>query len=116
MDLLEVLGDIVIAQNMLKENEAADVPDEVDHPLDVNYKKLGNNIKLLDKKSDTYKIIETYTYNTMGMRKVKILVCCSFSFYLISKDVWEIDRNGEFERFSKVKHLGNRKLLWHGTS
>lgn len=84
MDLLEVLGDIALAQNMLKEEDGKEVPDEVPHIMDQNFKKLNNGLKLVDKNSKEFKIIETYTYNTMGYRKVKIIVSKQ-TFFLKTK-------------------------------
>jgi len=103
MQMLEVLGDIVTAQSMLKEAEARDV-EEIEHPLDTKYKALKNDLKLLDKKSKEFKIIETYFENTKVQGShLKIL------------DVWALDREGEKKRADKHKEVGNRKLLWHGT-
>lgn len=60
MDLLTVLGDIEFAQSLLEKNEEQIKEEiEVEHPLDVNYKKLNNNIQPLDKNSDEFKTIET---------------------------------------------------------
>jgi len=103
MDLLEVLGDIVIAQNLLK-SEANGDSDEVDHPLDVQFKKLRNKLKPLDHSSEEFKIISTYTKNTQGYFNLQIL------------DIFELEREGDMERFTEHKDLGNRKLLWHGTN
>jgi len=103
MNMLEVLGDIVIAQQMLKEAEGKGV-EEVDNPLDVNYKKIGNDMKVLGKNSKEFKIIETYFDNTKVQgSKLKLL------------EVWALDRSGEKKRVEKHKNVSNRKLLWHGT-
>jgi len=105
LDLLEILGDIVIAQNMLNQDKGEDEEhEEVDHPFDINYKKLKNNLVPISRDSHEWKWIETYTHNTMGYRKVELL------------DIFEVDREGEMARFSAHKNLTNRKLLWHGTN
>jgi len=104
LDLLEVLGDIVVAQNLLKEGEGEEDLEVVAHPLDVNYNKLNNEIELVEKDSDEWKWIKTYTNNTMGMRKVELM------------EAWRVNRDGELERFKQHKALKNRKLLWHGTN
>jgi len=103
MNMLEVLGDIVIAQNMLKQTEARGT-EEVDHPLDVNYKKLGNTLELVDKNSKEFKIIQKYFENTKTQGSAAKLL-----------EVWTLDRNGEKKRADKFKDVTNRKLLWHGT-
>ncbi len=103
-DLLETLGDIVVAQNIIKVNEGEQGnSDEVPHPLDVSYRSLKNKLTPVAKGSDEWKWIETYTKNTEGHRKVEIL------------DAFRMDREGELERFNKNKTMKNRKLLWHGT-
>jgi len=103
LDLLEVLGDIVIAQNMLNQEEGEEL-DVIDHPLDVNYKKLKNTIVPLSRDSEEWKWIETYAYNTMGYRKIEVM------------DIFEVDRSGELDRFTAHKKITNRRLLWHGTN
>lgn len=52
--MLEVLGDIVIAQSMLKDVDAGN-SEEVDHPLDANYKKIGNELTTLNRNSKVKK-------------------------------------------------------------
>jgi poly [ADP-ribose] polymerase len=80
---------------------------------------------LVDKKSDEFNIIQTYTDNTGGYRSNTIL------------EVWRVERDDEVELFFKIKKglklisikkikkekrfadhdkLENRKLLWHGTN
>jgi poly [ADP-ribose] polymerase 2/3/4 len=104
-DMLDALGDVVKAQDLLKkgaqdEGEVEEVP----HPIDVNYNNLNNDLTPLDKGSDEWDMIERYTNKTMGYRKVKVM------------DIFEVDREGEDKRFQKFKKLDNRKLLWHGTN
>jgi len=57
MDLLEVLGDIEMAQELIKKGGDDDAG-EVDHPLDINYKKLNNPLKPLDRNSKEWKHIQ----------------------------------------------------------
>lgn len=110
MDMLIVLGDIVVAQDLQKEKEnkekAAAV---VDHPLDANYKTLKAKLTPVNSKDKAYKMIETYLKKTGG------------HYYYSSKmvditGIWEIDREGEGERFAAHDDLKNRRLLWHGTN
>jgi poly [ADP-ribose] polymerase 2/3/4 len=107
VDLLNVLSDIEIAQGM-KENsdkvtntQEEDI-EEIDHPHDVNYQQLCNNVQPLNPKSEEYSIIEKYIHATSPHLKIKHL--------------YTIDRQGEKERFDEHSHLSNRKLLWHGTN
>jgi poly [ADP-ribose] polymerase len=103
MDLLEVLGDIEIAQGLLKEAES-DHEKEIEHPLDINFKKLKNDLGYLEKNTKEYKMIEQYLKSTgPSYRKLELL------------EAFTLDRHGEKQRFSKNKNLKHRKLLWHGT-
>jgi poly [ADP-ribose] polymerase len=74
------------------------------HPYDANYGMLKCTLTLLDKKSQEFKYIETYTNQTQGWHKVEIL------------NVWKVEREDEVKRFKMFDSLSNRKLLWHGTS
>uniref|UniRef100_A0A0B7A0B7 Poly [ADP-ribose] polymerase n=1 Tax=Arion vulgaris TaxID=1028688 RepID=A0A0B7A0B7_9EUPU len=108
-DMLAVLGDIEMAQSIQKDREKASADTKsktVPHSLDINYGLLNCKMKLLDKKSSEYKIIEQYFLATEGTsyRKQKL------------RDVWEMDRSGENSRFVTNKGIDYRKLLWHGTS
>jgi poly [ADP-ribose] polymerase len=104
MDLLEILGDIELAQRVQNEGED-DEDDEIDHPLDINYKKLNNTLTPVEKDSEEWEYIEKYVAATKpGGFKGQIL------------DIFTLDRKGEKERFKKYKHLDNRRLLWHGTN
>lgn len=107
-DMLTVLGDIELAQSMQekkKEPEKEVDPSKPPHPYDVNYELLKCKLTLVDKNSDEFKIIKTYTTNTAcSWRPVEIL------------DVWRVERENEEIRFGVYKGIENRKLLWHGTN
>jgi poly [ADP-ribose] polymerase len=78
---------------------------DLPHELDRNYAALKNELRLLDKKSDEFKILDKYMKTTSaGWFKGSIL------------EVWCLDREGEKDRMDKFSHLTNRKLLWHGTN
>jgi len=105
-DLLEVLGDIEVAQKMLsaEQDKSKNQPDSVPHPLDVAYEKLNNTLELVPKNSAEFKMISTYLNETKSSySKLEII------------DVFKLNRQAEFERFKQHKSLKNRKLLWHGT-
>ncbi|XP_060587154.1 protein mono-ADP-ribosyltransferase PARP3-like [Ruditapes philippinarum] len=112
MDMLLVLGDIEIAQSMKKEKDKqmeAEKGDMLPNPIDVEYGLLNCDLELVDKKSDEFKKIQTYTSNTSG----------SGYFYRGNakiKDVWKVGRIGEDKRFKEHDKITNRKLLWHGTN
>ncbi|KAJ0068472.1 hypothetical protein NL108_008437 [Boleophthalmus pectinirostris] len=106
-EMLMVLADIELAQTLKSETEKAqeEMIETVPHPADQDYSSLKCNLTLLDKKSQTYKIIEKYLNETKcSYMKISIL------------NVWEVDRFTEGERFSENDHLENRRLLWHGTN
>ncbi|XP_050414615.1 protein mono-ADP-ribosyltransferase PARP3 [Patella vulgata] len=107
MDMLMVLADIELAQEMTKEKDkmmTEAVKGEVPNPIDVNYDMLKCELELVDPKSNDFKLIETYTDQTQGYRKIKL------------QHVWKLSRDGDDARFKAHKDIKNRKLLWHGTN
>ena len=60
--MLQVLGDIELAQTMKKEKEKAVSKDveEVPHPIDVDYGLLKAKLTLVDPKSNEFKVIKCY--------------------------------------------------------
>ncbi|XP_059184953.1 protein mono-ADP-ribosyltransferase PARP3 [Centropristis striata] len=106
-EMLMVLADIEVAQTLKSETEKAqeEMIETVPHPLDQDYTSLKCRLSLMDKGTETFKIIEKYLKETGGdYRKPKII------------DVWEVDREAEGDRFSEHGGLENRRLLWHGTN
>jgi len=108
-DMLNVLGDIELARNLVEQkkagNDSEKGPLEVDHPDDVNYKALDADLVPLEQDSDEYEIIFKYLQNTMGdYRKLELL------------DVFKLSRKTEGTRFSVHDAIDNRRLLWHGTN
>lgn len=106
-EMLMVLADIELAQTLKSETEKAqeEMIETVPHPLDQDYSSLKCRLTLMDKNTETFKIIEKYLKETgNGYRKPKII------------DVWEVDRETEGRRFSENEDLENRRLLWHGTN
>jgi len=100
MDMLNVMGDIEVAQNMLNSGEGSS-----EHPLDASYNQLKNKLTLVPKSDEMYTIIEKYIQNTkQSYAKCPIV------------RIFEVEREGELERFKRFKDLDNRKLLWHGTN
>ncbi|XP_035008750.1 protein mono-ADP-ribosyltransferase PARP3 [Hippoglossus stenolepis] len=106
-EMLMVLADIELAQTLKSETEKAqdEMIETVPHPLDQDYTSLKCKLTLMEKDTETFKIIETYLKVTAGdYGKPKIM------------DVWEVDRATEGEHFSEHDSLENRRLLWHGTN
>ncbi|XP_069010078.1 protein mono-ADP-ribosyltransferase PARP3 [Embiotoca jacksoni] len=106
-EMLMVLADIELAQTLKSETEKAqeEMIETVPHPLDQDYTSLKCMLNLIDRDTDTFKIIEKYLKETSGeYSKPKIL------------NVWEVDRESEGPRFKENDSLENRRLLWHGTN
>jgi len=99
--MLAVLGDIEIAQNLVKENDEDDV--DVAHPLDANYKSLDADLETVERKSEEWEQIETY-FEATKSSPIKLL------------DVFRVNRHSEKDKFAEFDKVGNRRLLWHGTN
>ncbi|HUS30396.1 MAG TPA: WGR domain-containing protein [Kofleriaceae bacterium] len=103
-EMLNVLGDIEIAQTMQKA-DASKAGKLAPHPADENYGKLGAELDVVDSKSKEFDMIQTYIDNTARSgRKPKLT------------SLFRLDRKGEGKRFDEHDDLDNRKLLWHGTN
>jgi poly [ADP-ribose] polymerase len=87
-EMLNVLGDIEIAQNMQKA-DTSKASKLAPHPADANYATLGATLDFVDPKSDEFEMIQKYIDATAADHR---------------------------ERFAKHAKLDNRKLLWHGTN
>ncbi|KAN0032467.1 hypothetical protein ACTFIV_006365 [Dictyostelium citrinum] len=99
MNMLQNLADIEIATNIIKDSESDD-----SNILESHYAKLKTDIQPLDENSQEYKNILLYVKNTyQGAKKPTIV------------NIFKIARDGEADRYDTKKHLGNRKLLWHGS-
>jgi len=85
----------------------ADKLDESD-PVYKNYKSLKSQIAPLEKGSDLYKLLESYAYNSHDKSYFS-----TFDFDVL--DIFEIQRDGEKEKFQTWKDNQNRMLLWHGS-
>ncbi|XP_067361545.1 protein mono-ADP-ribosyltransferase PARP3 isoform X2 [Channa argus] len=106
-EMLMVLADIELAQTLKSETEKAQeqMIEAVPHPLDQDYNSLKCRLTLMDPKTETFKVIEQYLKATSGCYHCPTIV-----------NVWEVDREKEGEWFNEHDHLGNRRLLWHGTN
>ncbi|KAI9359209.1 poly polymerase 3-like protein [Zopfochytrium polystomum] len=100
IDLLNTLGDIEIAQS-LQDKVTNMIPKD---KITSDYESLKNNITPVDPSSDEFKWISQYTAASHTYGKPPKV-----------KHAFRIDRQGEKQRADAYKHLGNRKLLWHGT-
>ncbi|KAJ3348914.1 Poly [ADP-ribose] polymerase 2 [Entophlyctis luteolus] len=100
LKMVEALGDIQITTTLLKQKV-----DSETNPIDSKFNSLNIGMKPVDKKSDTFKLVETYTANTHGQThnhyKLKV------------EDVFELEKEDSYEK--KGTKLHNKKLLWHGS-
>jgi len=108
MDMLNVLGDIEIAQNLEKNQKPAAVskPGEVlPNPMDSKFETLKCNTEPLDPSAPEFQIIKKFFDATkpQGGR-------------MSIKHVFTINREGEGDRFKAHDKITNRRLLWHGTN
>ncbi|CAK9797855.1 Poly [ADP-ribose] polymerase [Anthophora quadrimaculata] len=101
-EMLDALLEMEIAYSLLHTKT-----DKTKNPLDVHYKQLNTDIKVLDKESEEYKVIKQYVQNTHGKTHTQ--------YELEIEDVFVIKRQGEDSRYKPFKKLPNKKLLWHGS-
>ncbi|XP_031827907.1 poly-(ADP-ribose) polymerase [Nomia melanderi] len=101
-EMLDALLEMEIAYSLLHSKV-----DSSENPLDAHYKQLNTDIKVLDKESEEYKVIEQYVKNTHAATHKQ--------YELEIEDVFVVKRKGEDNRYKPFKKLPNRKLLWHGS-
>uniref|UniRef100_A0A7S4KI53 Poly [ADP-ribose] polymerase n=1 Tax=Guillardia theta TaxID=55529 RepID=A0A7S4KI53_GUITH len=101
LELVESLLEMEIAVSLQKEGGG----DE--SAIDANYKRLKTDIKPIAKDDERWKMIDQYLRNTHA---------ATHSTYTTElMDLFEIEREGEKDRFAPFAKDSNRKLLWHGS-
>lgn len=108
LELLEALGDMQIANDMMKKSKYSE--EEV-NLLDQQYERLGmQEMSPVDKGTAEFTELEQYLTNSVGHThglKYKV------------QDIFRIERSGEFDRFDQSAHAKisnkDRRLLWHGS-
>jgi len=93
-----------LKKNTKEEKNEEEEIEEIENPIDLQYQELKNNISIIEKNSDEFKILEKFYNQTKEGGNMKI------------KHIYKIDRNGEKSRHDQHKDISNRKLLWHGTN
>ncbi|KAL7721872.1 Poly [ADP-ribose] polymerase [Entamoeba marina] len=105
--------ELKLVETMCDVEEAMKLIDETDDDLDTiletfaHYQQLKTKISPLDKSSERYKLLNTFFTNNQekgGWRGVTKIV-----------DIFEIEREGERERFKPHSDDSNRQLLYHGS-
>ena len=107
-DMCNILLDMFSTNETMRKIEEEKVKTDikkVPYPGDLHYKSLNADLSLVVKASQEYKKIQQYFDKTKSSESNAQLF-----------DVWQVDRQGERERFEKFGALKNRKLLWHGTN
>lgn len=101
--LLEALSDVEVVNSSLKEDKKS----KPMHSSDRNYERLKCELKPLDKKNPTYKMIESYMMNTQGQ---------THGYNMKLHNVFEIDRLGESSNYSSYsKNINNRLVKLYST-
>merc|ERR1712218_65011 len=107
LDMLENLLEIEVAYSLLKSaNDGGDDGKSKD-PIDAHYEKLKTDIKVLDKTTEEFKVLEKYVKNTHGSTHTL--------YKLEIEDIFKVERKGEAKRFKPFRKMHNRQLLWHGS-
>ena len=106
LDLLQSLGDIEVAMRLLSSSEETDEEGDL-HPIDAHYQQLKCRIQPVDHDCDTMRLIRAYVKETHGQTHT--------AFGLEVEDAFELEREGEAERFQPHADNPNRMLLWHGS-
>lgn len=101
-EMLDALLEMEIAYSLLHSKT-----DQTKNPLDAHYKQLNTDIKILDKESKEYEVIQQYVKNTHAETHTQ--------YELEIEDVFVIKRQGEDSRYKPFRKLQNKKLLWHGS-
>lgn len=109
-ELLNVLGDIEIAANIMKQESSA-----VD-PLLANLNQLDATMETLDHDSDEFQKIQTFAQNTKKVAPFVKGWCNGSNVERSIIDVFKVNRLSEGARYAAHEALDNRKLLWHGTN
>jgi len=105
--MVESLADIELATKLLR--QASTGAESEQNPIDFHHDKLKCEFTPVDKKDDTFKMVQDYVANTHGHTHKQ--------YGLEVLDLFEVEREGETKRFNdggfdKVK---NTQLLWHGS-
>ena len=102
LELVDSLSDVRITAEIA---DAVENSKDSVNEIDLKYSKLKCSIEPLD--------IESEEYQTL-IQTLKILRSKTRSFKIKWLDIFKLWREGEAQKFKK--DIGNRKLLWHGST
>ncbi|ETN76460.1 Poly(ADP-ribose) polymerase catalytic domain protein [Necator americanus] len=101
--MLDSLLEIQVAYEVIKD-EHSNTDTERD-PVDIHYERLKCKMETVSPKSSEFNTIKTYLANTHGK---------THNWYNLELvDLIRVEREGEKKKFKA--HVGNRRLLWHGS-
>ncbi|XP_014776883.1 poly [ADP-ribose] polymerase 2 isoform X1 [Octopus bimaculoides] len=98
IQLLEALGDIEIAINILKQGDMSE------NPIDKTYKSLECELTLVSSDHPDFKLVSNYLQNTHAVTHN--------SYRMQLMEVYSCTKMAEHNQFVDY---GNRMLLWHGS-
>lgn len=103
--MLTTLTDLEIAQRLMR--QSGDASAEVNmNPLDIKYRKLRTVITPLEAYQQEYSLIQKMVDNTQSNE---------FPYTIELEGVYEIEREGEADRFAPFARMPHHRLLWHGS-
>ena len=103
LSMLSSLSEMEVAIKMLARTSSS----SPEHPLAANYRSLKCDMVPLARDSAMFGHIARYVEQTHGP---------THDWYTLSiEDVFAVERHGERGRYRKFEHLGNRRMLWHGS-
>jgi poly [ADP-ribose] polymerase 1 len=76
------------------------------NPIDVNYRKLRTTIVPLEAYRAEFDLISKMVKNTQSNE---------FKFRVELDEIFEVEREGEAERFAPFRSLPHHRLVWHGS-
>ncbi|VDQ13354.1 unnamed protein product [Trichobilharzia regenti] len=102
--MLEDLLEIELAYKILSSSKS----NSEKNPLDEHYEQLHTKLEPLDNNCEDYKRIIDYVRETHGSTHTH--------YKLEVLDIFEVQRDGEEDRYAKSKSAQhNKQLLWHGS-
>lgn len=110
-DLIDSLGDMKIASEIMKLTSAKSKARLAEHPLDTQFKSLSlNTAEPIDRSSREFAVLSDYMKKTHGG---------THDFSLEIEEIFRIHRQEEEDRWREKgwddHPIGHRALLWHGS-
>jgi poly [ADP-ribose] polymerase len=112
IEMIDTLLEVETATKLLKSggaeaSAAAAAAGQSMDPIDLHYRQLKTEMKPLERDDSEFKLIQTYITNTHAKTHA--------NYTLDLLDCFDIQREGEAERYKPFADNSNRMLLWHGS-